>query len=115
MKNINTLKNTLQFKEVYNKGRSLADKYLVIYALPDEGVFRLGISVSKKVGNSVERHRITRLIRESYLHYKDIIPDGYSVVIVARSAVSKKGYREVEHSFFKLLKGHKIIGEQNVS
>jgi len=115
MKNINSLKNTLQFKKVYSNGRSLANKYLVLYLLPYEGAFRLGISVSRKVGNSVTRHRITRLIRESYLAYKDIIPDGYMAVVVARTAAKGQSFDTIRSSFAHLLKLHGITGEDHAS
>jgi ribonuclease P protein component len=67
MNSIISLKNSREFSQVYNHRKSLANKYLVMYILPqDRMCSRIGISVSKKVGNSVIRHRITRLIRESY-------------------------------------------------
>ena len=67
-----SLKNTQQFSNVYNKGKYYTNKYLVMYVLENDLSFnRVGISVSKKVGNSVVRHRLTRLVRESYrLHEK---------------------------------------------
>ena len=62
-----SLKKYGDFQRVYKKGRSYANKYLIMYVLKqDVQENRIGISVSKKVGNSVVRHRITRLIRESY-------------------------------------------------
>lgn len=67
MRNIDSLKNYSEFKKVYDNGKSYANKYLVMYAVRnEEDRQRLGISVSKKVGNSVVRHRVTRLIRESF-------------------------------------------------
>ena len=66
MRNINTLKNNREFQAVYKVGKSKANKYLVMYVLPnDSNEIRVGMSVSKKVGNSVVRHRLTRLIREA--------------------------------------------------
>ena len=60
------------FQIIYKKGRSYANKYLVMYVLENHREEnRLGISVSKKVGNSVVRHRVTRLIRESYRLHKN--------------------------------------------
>ena len=62
-----SLKKYGDFQRVYKRGRSYANKYLIMYVLKqDVQENRIGISVSKKVGNSVVRHRITRLIRESY-------------------------------------------------
>ena len=67
MKYSESLKKNRDFQNVYKKGKSYANRYLVMYVLKnDTERNRLGISVSKKVGNSVIRHHVTRLIRESY-------------------------------------------------
>ena len=67
MKFSESLKRSQDFRKVYAEGRSYANRYLVMYMIKNHtDRNRLGISVSKKVGNSVVRHRITRLIRESY-------------------------------------------------
>ena len=65
MKYSESLKKNADFNLVYQSGRSLANKYLVMY-VRENGVNKnkLGISVSKKVGNSIVRHRLTRLVRE---------------------------------------------------
>ena len=66
------LKKNSDFQQVYKNGKSLANRYLVMYLKKNDlNENRIGISVSKKVGNSVIRHRITRLIRESYRLNKD--------------------------------------------
>ena len=109
MRNINSLKDVSQFKKVYNEGKSLANKYLVLYVLPEQGDFRLGISVSKKVGNSVVRHRVTRLIRESYMVYKAQLPDRCHLVVVARKAAQNKEFDTIRDSFGHLLKLHGLI------
>ena len=67
MKFSESLKKNYQFQSVYRSGKSYANKYLVMYVMENgTGGNRIGISVSKKVGNSVVRHRLTRLLRESY-------------------------------------------------
>ena len=67
MKYSESLKKNRDFQQVYKRGTSKANRYLVMYVLHNQHMMnRLGISVSKKVGNSVVRHRLTRLIRESY-------------------------------------------------
>lgn len=72
---------------------------------------RIGISVSKKVGNSVVRHRITRLIRESYrLHEADLIT-GLDIVIVARVNAKGKNYWDIESAFMHLASLHHIRKE----
>ena len=66
MKFSESLKKNKDFQVVYKNGKSYANRYLVLY-IRENGMDknRLGISVSKKVGNSVVRHHLTRLIRES--------------------------------------------------
>ena len=62
-----SLKKYPEFQAVYKNGRTFANRYLVMY-VKENGTKRnrIGISVSKKVGNSVVRHRMTRLVRESF-------------------------------------------------
>ena len=81
----NSLKKNQDFQKVYRKGTSQANRYLVMYVLKNGHMEnRLGISVSKKVGNSVVRHRITRLIRESYRLNETLFERGLDIVVVAR-------------------------------
>ena len=91
------------FQIVYKNGKSYVNKYLVMYVLENHREEnRLGISVSKKVGNSVIRHRITRLIRESYRLNKDEFKIGYDIVVVARSNAKDKTYQEIESALLHL-------------
>ena len=78
MKFSESLKKNQDFQIVYKTGKSYANKYLVMYVRENQsGGNRLGISVSKKVGNSVVRHRLTRLIRESYRLQEEHFQSGY--------------------------------------
>lgn len=70
---------------------------------------RLGISVSKKVGNSVVRHRVTRLVRESYRLHEAVFNSGLDIVIVARTSAASVGYEEIESALLHLGKLHRII------
>jgi len=110
MKQFISLKNSLEFGNVYKRGKSYANKYLVMYITDNNlEINRLGISVSKKVGNSIVRHRITRLIREVYrLHQNDLIK-GKDIVVVARINSKGKNYWDMESAFLHLAKLHRII------
>ncbi len=110
MRQFISLKNSLEFGNVYKRGKSYANKYLVMYiADNDLGINRLGISVSKKVGNSVVRHRITRLIREAYRLNKDKLMKGKDIVVVARVNSKGRNYWDMESAFLHLAKLHHII------
>lgn len=105
-----SLKKNRDFQEVYERGTSYADRLLVMYILEngtDEN--RLGISVSKKVGNSVVRHRVTRLIRESYRLNERFFQRGLDIVVVARVQAKGKDYRDVESALIHLGGLHRII------
>ena len=105
-----SLKKNSDFQVVYRRGRSYANKYLVMYVLENSSERnRLGISVSKKVGNSVVRHRITRLIRESYRLHENIFNSGLDIVVVARKGASSVKYAEIESALLHLGKLHKLL------
>ena len=100
----------MDFQNVYKNGKSYANKYLVMYVLENNlNKNRLGISVSKKVGNSVIRHRITRLIRESYRLQEDVFNSSLDIVVIARSTAREVGYKEIESALLHLGGLHKII------
>ena len=107
------LKNTNQFKIVYNNGKSYVNRDLVMYLRKnDSDTNRLGISVSKKVGNSVVRHRITRLIRESYRLNEAKLLQGYDIVVDARANAKGNDYFDIRRAFVHLAKLHRIIEEK---
>lgn len=105
-----SLKKNEQFQFVYKNGKSYANKYLIMY-VKKNGLEknRIGISVSKKVGNSVVRHRVTRLVRESYRLHESIFNSGLDIVIVGRPSAATVGYKEVESALLHLSKLHHII------
>ena len=109
MKRFNSLKKNQDFQTVYRGGKSYANKYLVMYIRENHSdVNRLGISVSKKVGNSIVRHRLTRLIRESYRLQEDMFSSGRDIVVIARGAAKGKNYRDIESALIHLARLHNI-------
>lgn len=108
-----SLKKNFQFQSVYKTGKSYANKFLVMYVKKNEtGRNRIGITVSKKVGNSVVRHRVTRLVRESYRLHEKVFNSGLDIVIVARQGASSSTYQDVESAILHLGKLHRIIIEE---
>jgi ribonuclease P protein component len=114
-----SLKKNDQFRKVYNEKKAKADKYFVMF-IRENGLDhnRLGISVSKKTGNSVIRHRLTRLIRESYRLHEDMFSSGLDIVVTVRSTkkdpqlkenIIKMKRQNVDRSLLYLAKKQNII------
>ena len=110
MKYSESLKKNKDFQQVYRHGTSKANRYLVMYVLDNQYMKnRLGISVSKKVGNSVVRHRLTRLVRESYRLNEERFNRNLDIVVIARASLKDKTYFETESAMLHLLKLHRLI------
>ena len=110
MKYSESLKKNRDFQHIYRNGTSYANKYLVMYVLKNQTLKnRLGISVSKKVGNSIVRHRITRLVRESYRLNEESFRCGYDLVVIARAGAKGRTYQEIESALLHLGNLHKIL------
>ena len=107
-----SLKKNQDFQNVYKKGKSNANKYLVMFIVENNlDKNRIGISVSKKVGNSVIRHRLKRLIKESYRLNEAMFKSGFDIVVVARTTAKDRTYRDIESALLHLGKIHKILKE----
>ena len=111
-KNFETLKSNTDFNRVYAAKRSYANRLLVVYILENgTDANLLGVAVSKKVGNSIVRHRLARLIRESYRLHADEVMTGFDIIVVARTGLKNKDYFETESALLHLLKMHKLINK----
>ncbi|MBE7024551.1 MAG: ribonuclease P protein component [Ruminococcaceae bacterium] len=93
MKKTVSIRQNHEFRSLYYKGGSKASGLLVVYFKKNRyGQSRLGITVSKKVGNAVTRNRVRRLIKENYRLMEPEIRDGYDVVIVARTRMAEADF-----------------------
>lgn len=105
-----SLKKNHQFQFVYQNGKSYANKYLIMYVKENSmNGNRIGISVSKKVGNSVVRHRVKRLIRESYRLHESIFNSGLDIVIIARQSAASAVYKDIESALLHLGRLHHLL------
>ncbi len=112
------LSRRAEFDRVYRRGRSHANRYLVLYAFPngeDNGP-RLGISVGRKVGEAVERNRVKRVLREAFWACADEVPSSYDVVLSARAdaaeLVRRRGKAGMEEALRELLTTAGLTGAQ---
>lgn len=113
MKKTVHLKKNYEFVRIYKKGKFFVGKYIVIYVLKNRfGTNRLGITVNKKVGKSVKRNRMKRLIREGYRYFEDYIPKGLDIVFVARNVETEYGFAEIQKEMKFLLKKMQVFDQQ---
>lgn len=125
-----SLKDNKDFLNVYRSGKSAANRALVLYVFPraekmralppekrmpyswkmaGEDENRVGISVSKKVGNSVVRHHLCRLIRESYRINEDKFDRGLDLVVIARPGARELSFSDIERALLNLSRRMGII------
>jgi len=85
-----------EFQAAYEKGaRFSSDNFIVFVHNNQSGTKRLGVTVTKKVGNSVKRNRAKRLLREFFRLNKDKIPESRDVIIIAKKDISSLKYQDV--------------------
>jgi len=115
MKKDYRIKKNEEFQEVFKKGRSFANKQFVLYLLEkkEQEHFRIGLSVSKKIGNAVLRNKIKRYIREVFHELKDQVKPNYDYIIIARKPVAEMTYHEVKNSLIHVLKVARILSNNN--
>lgn len=113
MKFSESLKKNRDFQNVYSCGKSYANKFLVMYIMENNiGKNRLGISVSKKVGNSVVRHHLSRLIKESYRLQEKYFRCGFDIIVIVRVSAKEKKYYDIDSALCHLGKLHKIYNKR---
>lgn len=101
------------FQTVYRSGKSYANKYLVLYVLPNRSVSRrIGFAAGKRLGSAVMRNRLKRLLREAYRHHQEMIINGVDLVIVARQPLLKAGKDQIVNAFIELCAKAKILVEK---
>jgi len=107
------IKKNFEFLRAYKKGRYYAGRYLVLYALKNGSkTNRLGITVSRKIGKSVRRNRLKRLVRENYRFYEEFVADGVDLVFVVRSTEEMPGFFEVKSEMKFLFKRLGIFDQE---
>ncbi len=85
MKDSFSVKNQFEFRRAYNKGLRKGGRFLTVNALRNSrGQSRLGITVGKKFGNSVQRNRFKRLVRESFRALRGDLKGDYDIIVTAR-------------------------------
>ena len=98
-----SMKKTNDFRNVYENGKSYANKFIVVYVWKNgSSSNKVGISCSKKIGNSVVRHRFARLVREVYRLHENMFNSGLDIVVVARACARDASFFDIEESLLFL-------------
>lgn len=102
------LRKKEDFNRVYKKGKSVGDRFVVVFCLRNDlGYNRISFLASKKVGNSVKRNRARRLMRESMRHIENI-KQGYDIIVIARNTINDRKCADVKKSLEAALRRLKI-------
>ena len=106
------VKKEKDFNAIFKEGKSFANRKFVIYRLEnDEQHFRVGLSVSKKLGNAVMRNQIKRRIRHILIEHKNQLVENVDFVVIARKGVEILDYAEMGKNLLHVLKLSKIYQE----
>ncbi|WML55445.1 ribonuclease P protein component [Neobacillus sp. PS3-12] len=108
------VKKNKDFQEAFKKGRSFANRQFVVYVLQKEGQtsFRIGLSVSKKLGNAVTRNQIKRYIRQAVFEVKESMQQDLDYVIIARKPLVEMDFFELKKSLTHVLKVGKVFRKE---
>lgn len=109
------IKKNREFQLVFKNGKSFANRQFVVYRYKKEGQikFRIGLSVSKKVGNAVTRNRIKRYIRQVFLELKDEVHNEYDYIIIARNPSASLNFHETKKSLQHVLRIARVLKQRN--
>ena len=106
------VKKEKDFNAIFKEGKSFANRKFVIYRLENnEQHFRVGLSVSKKLGNAAMRNQIKRRIRHILIEHKNQLVENVDFVVIARKGVEILDYAEMEKNLLHVLKLSKIYQE----
>lgn len=110
------LKSNDEFQVVFKNGQSFANRQLVLYYIPkkDQEHFRIGLSVSKKVGNAVVRNRIKRYLRQAFHELESDIKPAHDFVVIARAPTKTLDFHETKKSLIHVLHKSKLLKKTSV-
>ena len=99
------LTDSSEFERVYRQGVAYRGKLFSVHAFPNEsGTARLGLSVSKKVGNAVVRNGLRRRLREVFKASRADSEGGLDLVVSARPAAAEAGFDGLQEEFARALR-----------
>ncbi|SDJ55849.1 ribonuclease P protein component [Salimicrobium halophilum] len=114
MKKAYRIKKNKEFQNVFKNGKSFANRQLVLYYLQkDQPHFRIGLSVSKRIGNAVMRNQVKRYLRQAFHELEEDVKADYDLVVIARKPVNTMDYHEIKKSLQHVLKRSGVMKKKS--
>ncbi len=127
MKRCYSLKRNKQFRYVYRVGKSVSDRYIVLIYAPkskskdaknknndNEYNIHIGLTVSKKIGNSVVRNKVKRRLREVIRPFLPKIKNGYNIIVIARTSIVDAEFKNISLCFARSLNKAGLLKQPEV-
>ena len=114
MKKAYRIKKNEEFQKVFRGGQSFANRQLVLYYMQkkDQTHFRVGLSVSKKIGHAVLRNQVKRYLRQAFHELEEYIHPDYDLVVIARKPTNQMGFHEMKKSLTHVLTRSKLVNKK---
>ena len=111
MKNTDIIKKNYEFKYFLKKGTYLSGKLIEVFLLNSQDINKLGIAVSKKSGNSVQRNQIKRFIRAAYTDLELSFKQNIGVLIIWKknNKFEYASYKDIKNDLEKILQKKEIL------
>ena len=111
MKKEYRVKKNKEFQHAFQKGKSFANRQLVIYHVkkPNQTHYRVGLSVGKKIGNAVIRNQVKRYLRQAFQELDAYIAPDCDIIVIARQPVKDLEYAMIRKSLVHLLKKERLL------
>lgn len=110
IKKENRLKKNRHFQYIYRKGEVKQTRYMtVVYVRTHIKPFKVGFSVSKKVGNSVVRSKIKRQMSEVFNQIQNTLNFNYNYIFIAKIGINSLSFLDIKKEMENCLKKAKLI------
>lgn len=105
------LRTSREYTQIWRQGRRCHTAHLIVIAGSGRAGVRLGISVSRKVGNAVCRNRIKRWIREFFRNHRAVIAVETDLSVVVKPGAGQLEHAAIDHQFREALQRLQVLGD----